>query len=86
MIASGSSRAQSSQTTIYYNHETPQLQFAASKVRAAVAAKSGRLVERALSEFNLHSDATAFVIAVGDQRFNAPLRPPYEALSKTVGH
>jgi hypothetical protein len=65
MIASGRSWAQSSQTTIYYNHETPQLQFAASEVRAAVAAKSGRLVERALSEFNSQSDATAFVIAAG---------------------
>lgn len=48
---------------IYYNHETPQLQFAASEVRAAVAAKSGRLVERALSECNSPSEATAFVIA-----------------------
>jgi hypothetical protein len=65
MIASGSSWAQSSPTTIYYNHETPQLQFAASEIRAAVAAKTGRLVERALSEFNSQSDGTAFVIAAG---------------------
>jgi hypothetical protein len=65
MIASGRSWAQSSQTTIYYDHETPQLQFAASEVRAAVAAKSGRLVERALREFNSQSEATAFVIAAG---------------------
>ena len=58
-VASGSSWAQSSQTTIYYNHETPQLQFAASEVRAAVAAKSGRLVERALSEFNYRERVAA---------------------------
>ncbi|HYE72304.1 MAG TPA: alpha-glucuronidase family glycosyl hydrolase [Blastocatellia bacterium] len=65
LIASISTFAQTSHTTIYYNQTTPQVQFAASEIRAAIAAKSGQLVERGLSEFTSQSDATTLVIAGG---------------------
>ena len=67
VMISGGAFAQTGRAEIYYPRETPQIRFAASEIRAALAARNVQCVERGTDEIRAAGDAPRFILAVDGQ-------------------